>query len=47
MSYKYYSTLKTTKNAVRFAYFPLDCIWFYLVILTFAMKLKNANYKSH
>ena len=35
------------KNAVRFAHVPFDFISFYLFVLTFVMKLKDANYKSH
>ena len=34
-------------NTVRFAYVPFNFISLYLFVLTFAMKLKDANYKSH
>ena len=35
------------KNTVKFAYVSSDFISLYLFVLTFAMKLKSANYKSH
>ena len=35
------------KYAVRYAHFPFDFISVYLFVLTFAMKLKDLNYKSH
>ena len=35
------------KNTVRFAHVPCDFISLYLIVLTFAMRLKSANYKSH
>ena len=35
------------KNAVRFASDPWDFISLYLILLTFAMRLKSANGKSH
>ena len=37
----------TRKNAVRFAHVLFGFISFYLFVLNFAMKLKNANHKSH
>ena len=37
----------TRKNTVRFAYVPCDFISLYLFVLTFPMKLKDTNYKSH
>ena len=36
-----------SKDEARFEYFPFDFISFYLFVLTFAMKLKDSNYKSH
>ena len=35
------------KNTVRFARVLFDLISLYLFVLTFTMKLKDANYKSH
>ena len=35
------------KSNVRFAHVPCDFISLYLIVLTFAMRLKSANYKSH
>ena len=34
------------KNAVRFARVPLDFILLYLFVVTFTMKLKDANYEN-
>ena len=41
------TTLLIRKITVRFAHVPCDFISLYLFALTFAMKLKSANYKSH
>ena len=35
------------KNTVRFAHVLCDFISLYLIEITFAMRLKNANNKSH
>ena len=35
------------KSNVRFAYVPCDFISLYLIVFTFAMRLKSANYKNH
>ena len=35
------------KNTVKFAHVPFNFISLYLFVLTFAKKLKDANYKSH
>ena len=35
------------KNTVSFAHVPCDFILLYLIVLTFAVRLKSANYKSH
>ena len=35
------------KNTVRFAHILFNFISLYLLVLTFVMKLKDANYKSH
>ena len=40
-----YSVLR--KNTVRFSVVSCDLISFYLLVLTFAMKLENADYKGH
>ena len=34
------------KNTLRFAHVPFNFISLYLSVLTFAMKLRNTNYKS-
>ena len=41
--------LVNKKNTVRFTRDSCSCdfILFYLIVLTFAMRLKSANYKSH
>ena len=39
--------LQIRKNAIRFAHFPFDVISFYLLMLTSALKLKHAPYKTH
>ena len=35
------------KKAARFAYVLFNFISLYLPVVTFAMKLKDGNYKSH
>ena len=35
------------KNTVRFEHAPFNFVSVYLFVLTFAMKLKDVNYKSH
>ena len=39
-------TFSIRKNLARFAYDPLDFIWYYLFSLLFAMKLNDANNKN-
>ena len=39
--------MKIKKNTVRFEHALFDFILLYLFVLTFAMKLKDVNYKSH
>ena len=39
--------LVNNKNTVRFTRDSCDFILFYLIVLTFAMRLKSANYESH
>ena len=46
-SFKQCFSFQIRKNTVRFAHVPFNFISLYLFVLTFAMKLKNANYKSH
>ena len=35
------------KNTVSFAHVPCNFISLYLIVLTFALRLKSPNYKSH
>ena len=35
------------KNTIRFVHVRCDFISLDLIVLTFAMRLKSANYKSH
>ena len=42
------NTLQVRKNAIRFVrHVPFVFISFYLFVFTFAMKLKDVNYKNH
>ena len=41
------TTLYIRKNTVRFAHSSFNFISLYLLMLTFAMKLKDAYYKNH
>ena len=42
----YYFVNNNNKNTVRFAHVPCDFISLYLIVFTFPVRLKNANYKS-
>ena len=47
-SLKYRNTLQVRKNVIRFVrHVPFVFISFYLFVFTFAMKLKDVNYKNH
>ena len=43
---KSYQEINLTKNTVRFAQVPFNIILTYLIVFTFTMRLKSANYKS-
>ena len=48
MNFKIHSNgVLLRKYAVRYAHFSFDFISVYLFVFTFAMKLKDLNYKSH